>query len=274
MPVLLGDEVTIRPLRAAALQLLDVCNSDTTSARDVVGILRTDAGMSMEILKVANSPLYGYGGRIRSVEHATVILGFREVSKLSLMLASAEVFRKQDAASELRQSLWFHSLGCACVARAIALESKLVDSEAAFLAAIVHDIGKLAFLSVCDEEYLVRFERYDGAETLEIEAEKFQVTHSDMGFLCTEDWGLPMDVVDGIQLHHEDDAVSAGGLVRVVAMANAFARKWHIGSIERADEHVEGRCAAFRDDMTEEQVERVEQAARTEYESMITACSA
>ena len=108
MPVLLGDEVTIRPLRTAALQVLEACNSENTSAGDVVAILRTDAGMSMQILKVANSPLYGYAGRIRSVEHATVILGFREVSKLSLMLASAEVFREQDAAMGLRQALRVH----------------------------------------------------------------------------------------------------------------------------------------------------------------------
>ena len=274
MPVLLGDEVTIRPLRTAALQVLEACNSENTSAGDVVAILRTDAGMSMQILRVANSPLYGYAGRIRSVEHATVILGFREVSKLSLMLASAEVFREQDAAMGLRQALWLHSLGSACVARAIALESKSVDAEAAFLAAIVHDIGKLAFLSVCDDEYIARFEQYGGAETLDIESEKFQVTHSDIGFRCTEEWGLPMDVVDGIQLHHEDDAVSEGGLVRVVAMANAYARKWHLGSTEQQTRRVDDRCATFGEDLSAEQVERVEKVARTEYESMLNACSA
>lgn len=274
MPVLLGDDVTIRPLRAAALQLVEACNAENTSASDVVSILRTDAGMSTQILKLANSPLYGYCGRIRSVEHATVILGFREVSKLSLMLASEEVFREQDAASELREALWLHSLGCACVARAVALANRWVDAETAFLAAIVHDIGKLAFLSVCDSDYSTRFQQYCGAETLDMEAEKFQVTHSDMGFRCTEDWGLPMDVVDGIQLHHEDQAVSEGGLVRVVAMANAFARRWQIGSSEKSADRVEDRCAIFGDDLSSDQVSRVEKVARADYESMINACFA
>jgi HD-like signal output (HDOD) protein len=76
-------------LPAVAARLLETVNDPTTSASDVQNLLRHDQSLAMKVLRLANSSFYGYGGQIKTISHAVVVLGFETIRSIAL---SASVF--------------------------------------------------------------------------------------------------------------------------------------------------------------------------------------
>ena len=146
---LLDELPELKPFPAAAAQLMSECQDPNLSPKRVAEIVGSDPVLAAKLMKIANSPLYGYAGKIRTIEHSVVVLGMTGIRHLSLSLAGAELFAEGEAlTADQRQALWHHSLQVASAARQLAghCECSQLDAEEAFLAGIFHDIGKLVFL--------------------------------------------------------------------------------------------------------------------------------
>jgi HD-like signal output (HDOD) protein len=63
----LDEMLELRPFPAAASQLMAACNDKSCTIRELTEIIKYDPGLSMRLLKIANSPLYGCSGQIRSI---------------------------------------------------------------------------------------------------------------------------------------------------------------------------------------------------------------
>ena len=72
-----------------ASQLVSACNSEDISAGEVGEIIGVDPTLSVRLLQIANSPLYGYSGRINSISQAVVIVGLRALKNLAVSVAMA-----------------------------------------------------------------------------------------------------------------------------------------------------------------------------------------
>ena len=105
--------------------------------------LRLDQALSIKVLQLANSPLYGLSGRIGSVRDAINVLGLRQLGGLVIAAALAMHFNKLHGQSLPMNTLWRHSIGCAVASRHLALLAGL-DSAAAFTAGLLHDVGFMA----------------------------------------------------------------------------------------------------------------------------------
>jgi len=115
-----------------------------SNAQDVADKLAKDEGLVLRILRLANSAYYGLPRRITSVSEAIALLGFKTVKSIVL---AASVYKFMDGAftgyALDRGELWKHSLSVAFSARHIAKRFKDVDDEEAYVAGMVHDIGKI-----------------------------------------------------------------------------------------------------------------------------------
>ena len=140
----LQSESTLRPFPAVASQILSICEDPNVRPRDLANTIQCDPAVSLQVLRIANSSMYGFAGEIRTVDHAIVVLGFRAVKNLAISAAAAGMFELGEVAKESRQRLWKHSLACASISGRLATRVDILASEA-FLAGIVHDVGKLVF---------------------------------------------------------------------------------------------------------------------------------
>lgn len=177
----------LAPFPPAASKAVALLSDDSVSFREVADTLSTDAALSAEVLRLANSPLFGPRYGVNNVLHALAVLGARRVTSLVLTLGMSKFLKRPGLKDAMRRP-WRHNLACALAAREFA-HSFGRDANEAYNAGLFHDIGRLAFLSVDPLFYRA----FSGSnETLrEAESAHFGVDHCDAGAWVIEQWKLP-----------------------------------------------------------------------------------
>lgn len=268
----------LRPFPAVATRVLAVCNNPEADMMELAEVMQCDPAMSLQILRIANSAQYGYSGEIQTVEHAIVVLGFRAVRNLALSIAALSVFNEGTHAREARQQLWKHSLGCAAVARLLAPHFSRVTPDEAFLAGIMHDVGKLVFFDIVPDQYANITENADSFSIIEVEDREFGVNHQQVGERCGDEWELPVEISDAITFHHApQEARGSAELVKVICAANHLAHAWHIGVQTQAEPESVGAeevCERLQSllEIDTDLLTQVREEAPNEYQELCRSC--
>jgi putative nucleotidyltransferase with HDIG domain len=170
----------------------------TTSAEDIGRVISSDQVLSAKVLKLINSAFYGFPGRISSVTHGIVLLGFNVVKGLVL---SASVF---DMMEGKMVGLWEHSLGTAITSGIIGKRIKQENPEEGNEAGLLHDIGKVVIKVSMPDEYEKISKLVVEKEMSMFKAEKavLGMTHAEIGGFLAEKWNLPQNLRDPITYHH------------------------------------------------------------------------
>lgn len=212
------------------LHVQAVASDDKSSAEDLAQCILKDQALTMRVLKVVNSAMYQRTTmeKVRTVRRAVIVMGFETVRKLALGLS---VF---DMMSKLSRSPWLiqisnHSLVTAAFAQILAEASGSAKMEEAFIAALVHDVGKIVLLecspAAMDE---VLASRAGGASALDAERRHFGITHDRAGRRLAARWGLPHQIQNIIGDHHDIDPSAPprnlDPLLATIVYANAFSR--------------------------------------------------
>lgn len=228
----LEDLIQLRPLPATAMQIMKACRNQELDVHELIQLVECDAVISARVLSMVNSSMYGYSREIASIDQAVVVLGFKSLSQLAVSIASQQVFSDGELAHDARIQLYNHSLGCAAVARILAnLFGRQSDSGAAFLAGMLHDVGKLVFFDVAPIGYLEIYNRSDVCR-VELEQNAFGMDHTSVGERFGELWELPSQINQAIAEHHCPVDETTQPLSRITSLANELAKNWGIGQQE------------------------------------------
>jgi len=187
-------------------QITQMTEGKESGASDVARLISTDQVLSAKVLRLVNSPIYGFPGRISSITHAVVLLGFNVVKGLVLGTA---VF---DKLGEDGRALWNHSLGCAVLGRRLAIAANLPEPEEIMVAGLLHDLGKVALAYVAPEYYAqaVQLAKKNHAYIGVTELEVFGVSHARVGGWLCEEWHFPARLTEPLIHHHEPLRAKAG----------------------------------------------------------------
>lgn len=217
------------------------------TAADINDALSRDPGLSAKILKLVNSPYYGFSRRIATITSAVVILGFTQVRNLAL---SAFVFDKfVSSGSRFGFDLhrfWKHSLGVAFCAEQLSggIDARL--AEDAFICGLLHDLGKCVMAQQAPSDLEKVMEAVVRGDILFYDAERAALSydHALLGAAVMERWNLPEVLVQVIRNHHAPSpAVEAATLTRIVNAADILARSLLMGS------GGDGRIPRLREDV-------------------------
>jgi HD-like signal output (HDOD) protein/CheY-like chemotaxis protein len=232
------------PTLPATYQKLVTCLKDPKAdLEDVARIISHDPSMSARLLKVVNSAYFGLSKPVADVARAGSLLGLDRI--MALVLGQG-LFSGGDA-PQVRgfslEALWSHSIATATAAHRIAIDEKL-DKDlvaAAFLAGMLHDIGKLVLAMGVPEDYARVLEMARGKPGSEcaIETLELQASHPDVGAYLVGLWGLPNTIAEAIAFH-EDPAVSLGpfSLPGIVHVADRIANHPDIADPRHPDLHL------------------------------------
>jgi HD-like signal output (HDOD) protein/CheY-like chemotaxis protein len=176
---------------------------------DVAAIIEQDLAMSAKVLQLVNSAFFGFFKNIDSPARAVHLLGLDTVKALALGVGVFNEFKPIADKIFSVQSLWNHSMGVAAYAKIIAqAETGTKESiDHAFIAGLIHDIGKLLFYSSIHQRY-VEVVELSKAQQLEIylaERHILNADHADAGAYLIGLWGLPGSVVEAVAFHHRLD---------------------------------------------------------------------
>jgi putative nucleotidyltransferase with HDIG domain len=168
--------------------------------------LRSDVGLSSEILRRANSARYGLRSQVSSLHHAIMLLGFDHLKGLAITAAMGTYLKAALKIASLRRC-WRHTMACALLAEELSKLARL-ESDQAYTAGLLHDIGLLGLMVNFPQEYatmiLVTQEHSFGL--LDVERDLFDVDHCEAGAWLAGQWGLPQAIIDAAGLHHQEPA--------------------------------------------------------------------
>ena len=205
------------------LKLIEQCQSETAGMAALSELIAQDPGMTSKILGVANSSAYYRSGRKVGLEQALMAIGLDMIKTLVISESVFQVFNNfsHSKSTDLRR-FWQHSLSAAVMAREIAVKMRYPHTEEAYLAGLLHDVGRLALLAAAPAEYAYNFFAEDDENLCSIEQHTLEITHTEAGAWLVQRWNLDSFLADSVLYHHEPVArlESAHPLVRVVLLAH------------------------------------------------------
>ena len=169
----------------------------------VMAVLAQDPGLSATLLRLANSAMHVRDGRVTDLRSAVLRLGFDVVFQLGQSAAIIRSIRGGGHLDPLR--LWQHSVAVGLVAKGICgLVGRSGDQETAYLAGLLHDIGKIALDQCFAPEYGPVVAAVEGgAAGLDAERGLLGITHAEVGAMVAIQWNFPEPLVQAIRGHHE-----------------------------------------------------------------------
>lgn len=235
---LLANEMLIRLVsRIEALpsvpslyqEVMQELSTPNASLERVGKIIARDVSMTAKILQLANSAFFGRFQSVNNLERALTLLGLDTIVALVL---SVQIFSTPEQALISYFSisaLWEHSLKTAVCARILAKEEKQPRQsiDDAFLAGLLHDVGKLVLASNLPEIYgkLMTLSAKTERSIREVEGVTFGVTHAEVGAYLIGLWGFPDHIVEAVACHHSPNRGLADGFspMTAVHVGNALA---------------------------------------------------
>ena len=188
------------------LQVMEAIQSPDADLEEIGRIMSKDLVMTAKLLQIINSSFFALPRAITNPAEAVAHLGLAQTKAL-VLLASVFCNYTEDKSSGFSlDQLWRHSLGTAEMARRITqFETKnVLMADEAFIAGMLHDVGKLFYAVNCPEEFhgLMMLTESNGATYLETEQQMLGTTHAELGAFVLATWGLPAAILEGIAFHH------------------------------------------------------------------------
>jgi putative nucleotidyltransferase with HDIG domain len=221
----LGDLPSAPPILQKVIQLTS--NIDSHVA-DVAHSIAADQSISAKVVRMSNSPIFARAKRVSTLDEAIKVLGFNQLKSIIITASTFQMFETSTHA-DIATKLWHHSFSTAIGSRIIAERLTTLNKDEAYLAGLLHDIGKLIFLKTTPHVYaqLVDNVKQNNTVLLAEEQREFGFDHTDLGAALLEKWAIPGNILSAVADHHKcslTEAPPTEQLERVVALANAVSQ--------------------------------------------------
>jgi putative nucleotidyltransferase with HDIG domain len=192
------------PFPAIAHRILGLVSQSDAGAREVGDLIKLDASFSAQLLRLANSAMFGARREVTSASHAVALLGLERVKSMATFVALNNMVGPSVRVEALRK-VWLHSLVTAHVAEEAARAAHF-DSESAYTTGLLHNLGALGLMSAYPDEYsrMLEVSNDFGFDLLQTERDLFEIDHCAAGAYLAQDWNFPDELAAAIATHHND----------------------------------------------------------------------
>jgi HD-like signal output (HDOD) protein len=212
-----------------ALKIVHLLADENFAIDDLVATANDDQVLAGQILKMANSHVYSGRVKVETIRDAIIRLGAYHVSNLAMAASQAALHvSTNDFVNTIMHELWFHSHACAFGCRWICMNAGYRNlAEQAYLAGLVHDVGKLHLLKAL--ERLTNAGLAQAALERGLLLEIFDEMHVDQGLRLMEHWNMPPVYRTVAARHHQKDIRNNSGseetVLAIVHLVNIATRK-------------------------------------------------
>ena len=190
-------------------RIKEVLEDDAASANRIAQVVSTDMSLAAKLIKLVNSPLYGFPQTIDSISRAVALVGTKELSTLALGISAINYFK--DIPPELidMKTFWRHSITCGIFANILAGTQIGLSPERFFIAGLLHDVGRLIMfkkLPYAASEAML-FSRENSIPLVEAELSVIDFIHTDISTPLLAAWKFPQGLADMINFHHRPHGI-------------------------------------------------------------------
>ncbi len=232
--------VRLPALPAVSMEVVNLVDNPRSSAASLARVISKDQVLTARLLKIANSPFYGFPRRIATIDFAIVVLGFDALKDIVISVSLLSALNKQDSKFFDPRAFWDHCVAAGAAARRFSHDFNYRVSGEAFVAGLLHDIGILIETQYFTREFreVVKMMKTRSISFIEAEKEIFGATHADIGSWLAERWNLPEQLVEAIKFHHNPgDAENNKELVALINFVDVLSHRLQIGFLDLDSAH-------------------------------------
>lgn len=186
----------------ASIQAVNMLEDPNVPIARVAEFITLDESLTSKLLKLSNSALYGYSGKIYTVKEAMMRIGTNIVkcSLYSSMLESSGF-----KTSPFFLELWKSALFTAFVSKDMAAKLNHSRPDLCFTGGLMCDIGQLLLNEFSNQLYgnLIREVRKHNLDLVQAEHQVFGFNHVQVGYKIADLWKLPVIYQNVIRYHHD-----------------------------------------------------------------------
>jgi len=210
-------------LPAVVMQLLGNIGQHNADLNQLSAIVSKDQALSAKALRLANSSFYGMQRKVTTMPQALSILGLNSLRILVTTAALIDGFPNKKQGDFDFHGFWRHAIATGVCASLIA---KRIDfnPESAFMAGLLHDIGRLVLVTGFPNQYqtVMNYRTEHDCALLEAERAILSCDHAAVGYALAEHWRFPAAIQMAVAGHHAPDKQWSGGLTNLVHVADAM----------------------------------------------------
>lgn len=219
----LDEEFFLPSPSKTVMEIVHLCNSEESSLSELAELIQTDPGLSVEIIKYANSAYMATGIQVASVQKATVKLGMHTVVVLALGLSLLASNKSGFCKGFDYPLFWQTSLAEALAAREIARLNKGFAPDDLFICGLLSHMGSFSLAAIFPELYSDVLENSSQGDMLKtLEYENFGIDSAELTTELFLHWGLPVQYALATGFHEELNhaELGSGNLLRTSAIIN------------------------------------------------------
>lgn len=218
------------PLPAIAQEILDACASGTAAAAQLAEIAHRDSFIAGRVLKLANSAWFRRGTEAQTLQQAIVRIGQNELRNLVLAVVLKGRTFDIPPVRDFALLSWRHSLACALGASLVASDTHWAEPHRAFLAGLLHDVGKAVVLHA-----FAQLRKADAdPPSFDVAPAVAHSLHTEVGARLAQTWRLDAGLREVIVRHHEPALATVDErLCSLVSFADALVAEVGLGDEPR-----------------------------------------
>ncbi len=212
-------------LPAVVMKVAEMLANEACSAAEIAAAVSQDPALAARLLKIVNSPYYGFSGRVDTISRAVALVGVDVLYTLILTTSVVHGFRRIPASLVNMNDFWLHSIYCGEIARMLAREAAVLHGERLFVAGLLHRVGSLIFYMKMPERAREILMLADGDDRLlpELERELIGFTYAEVGAELAKAWKLPLALSEAIRWHTQPERAESHGVeASLVYLANSL----------------------------------------------------
>jgi HD-like signal output (HDOD) protein len=222
-------------LPTLAMEVVDMVENPRTSASQLGKVISTDQALTGKVLKIANSPFYGFPKKISTVDFAIIVLGFDALKEIVISISLISSLQKRSDAYFDSKSFWDHAITTGVIARRLGRDSKYRVSGEVFVGGLLHDMGISVLHRSFPNEFkrIVDITRETELSFCEAEESVLGVTHAEIGGWLAERWNLPENLCEAVATHHHPERATKNiELVSLIHCADLISQRLEGGHVE------------------------------------------
>jgi HD-like signal output (HDOD) protein len=200
----LQNITTLPPIPRVLQEISQLFNSQNISAKKVTAIIEKDPSLTLKVLSVANSPLYGLRRNVTNISTAVIMLGMLEIKSIVTSIRMAATMKMKSDKYFNPDKFLNHSMIVGILTQRMSKDLGFNFEGDGFTAGMLHDMGILIIHEYLSNEFLqiVGYSVQNQTTFLEAEYKVLGLSHQEIGEFLTDKWQLPSVLSDSLQFHH------------------------------------------------------------------------
>jgi len=214
------------------MELNEVITNPYTSAKNIAEVVYKSPSLTALLLKIVNSPLYGFSQKIDRVSRAVTLIGTRELSSLALGIMILSVFK--DLPEDIIDMKLFlkHSFACGIIARIFAAQKNWSQTEQMFVSGQLHDIGRLIMYAYFRDQARNLLAQAINSNKILYQEETTHLgcQHTDIAKYLLKKWKIPSTIENNVSYHHNPSNARNPDQAAIVHLSDIIVNGLGIGT--------------------------------------------